>query len=161
MSVPTRVRIAGLAVIASLAVSGTTRALASAALGRDAAQDAGSMPRSASERAGSIEQAKRGEGTYLDECARCHSETLGGTEFGPALVGQEFVHTWTGKSVGDLFVRVRDTMPVDGPGRLGAQQSVDVVAFILHENKVGVGDQPLTSEAAALKKILINAVPFR
>ena len=58
-----------------------------------------------------------------------------------------------------MFVRVRDTMPIDGPGRLSAQQTVDVVAFILLENKINVGDQPLAAGADALKTIAINAVP--
>ena len=110
---------------------------------------------------GSSEQVKRGETTYLDECARCHSETLSGTEFGPALVGNDFVRNWAGKNVGDMFARVRETMPVDGPGRLTGEQSVDVIAFILNENKLTFGDQPLPPEAAALKRIMINAMPIR
>jgi cytochrome c len=109
---------------------------------------------------GSSEQVKRGEATYLDECARCHSETLAGTEFGPALVGNEFVRSWAGKNVGDMFTRVRETMPVDSPGRLTGEQSVDVIAFILHENTLTYGDQPLPPEAAALKRIMINAMPI-
>jgi mono/diheme cytochrome c family protein len=120
------------------------------------AQDSGSAPRQVSKRADSNEQGTRGEAVYLDECGRCHAETLSGTEFGPALVGHEFVRSWAGKSVGDMFVRVRDTMPIDGPGRLSAQQSVDVIAFILRENRIDVGDQPLAAEAAALKKIAIK-----
>jgi cytochrome c len=110
---------------------------------------------------GSSDQAKRGEATYLDECARCHSETLTGTESGPALVGNDFVRNWAGKNVGDMFARVRETMPVDSPGRLTGEQSVDVIAFILRENKLTVGDQPLPPEAAALKRIMISAMPIR
>lgn len=113
------------------------------------------------EDARSNEQAKRGEATYLDECARCHAETLSGTEFGPALVGNEFVRNWAGKNIGEMFVRVRDTMPIDGPGRLSAQQSVDVVAFILHENNCNRGDQPLAADLAALRAIIINAGAVR
>jgi mono/diheme cytochrome c family protein len=105
----------------------------------------------------SAEQAKRGETTYLDECARCHSETLGGTESGPALVGEEFVRAWTGKTVGDLFARVRDTMPADSPRRLTAQLSVDVVAYLLRENGLNAGDDALPGEAAALSRIVIKA----
>jgi hypothetical protein len=87
-------------------------------------------------------------------------ETLGGTEFGPALAGRDRPRL-AGKSVGDLFARVRDTMPADGPGRLAAQPSVDVVAYILHENTVDVGSQPLPAEAVALTKIIINPPPGR
>lgn len=146
-SVSCRAVVLGVAVVASLGAGPVTRALASAT-------------QSVSERTGVSEQAKRGESTYLDECGRCHSETLSGTEFGPALVGHEFVRGWTGKSVGDMFVRVRDTMPVDSPGRLTAQQYVDVIAFILRENKCDCGDQPLAADEAALKTIAITAHQF-
>jgi len=128
-----------------------------AALVAVASVGSGETTRGVPQRAEFSEQVKRGEATYLDECARCHSETLGGTEFGPALVGHEFVRSWTGKNVGDMFVRVRDTMPIDGAGRLAAQQAVDVVAFILQENEVDVAGQPLAAEAAALNRIVIKA----
>ena len=146
-SVSGRTAVLGVAVVALLVVGRVPRAHASAT-------------QSVSERAGVNEQAKRGEATYLDECGRCHAETLSGTEFGPALVGHEFVRGWTGKSVGDMFVRVRDTMPVDSPGRLSAQQYVDVIAFILRENKCDSGDQPLAADEAALKTIAITAHQF-
>jgi mono/diheme cytochrome c family protein len=146
-----RTVVLGVAVVASLGAGHVTRAHASATQ---------NGPPPVSERAGVSEQAKRGEATYLDECGRCHSETLSGTEFGPALVGHEFVRGWTGKSVGDMFVRVRDTMPVDSPGRLTAQQYVDVIAYILRENKCDSGDQPLAADEAALKTIAITAHQF-
>ena len=161
MTAPKRLVIAGLVATTSIAFGETARALADGAHRRHGAQDAGGATRALSNHPAPNEQAKRGESTYLDECARCHSETLGGTEFGPALVGRDFVRAWAGKSVGDLFARVRDTMPADGPGRLAAQPSVDVVAFILHENTVDVGSQPLPAEAAALTRIIINPPPGR
>jgi mono/diheme cytochrome c family protein len=150
-SVSRRTAVLGVAVVASLGIGQLARAHASATQ---------NGPRSVSEPAGVSEQVKRGEATYLDECGRCHAETLSGTEFGPALVGHEFVRGWTGKSVGDMFVRVRDTMPVDSPGRLTAQQYVDVIAFILRENKCDCGDQPLAADEAALKTIAILTHQF-
>jgi hypothetical protein len=36
-----------------------------------------------------------------------------------------------------------------------------VVAFVLHENRVEGGDQPLTADAATLKRLVINAPPAR
>jgi mono/diheme cytochrome c family protein len=146
MRVPTpRLLVAGLVAIASIGLAAPAAPGAAAVVLGRADQ----------------EQSKRGEATYLDECARCHSETLGGTEFGPALVGREFIHNWAGKTAGEMFERIRDTMPADGPGRLTAQQSVDVVAFVLHENRVEGGDQPLTADAATLKRLVINAPPAR
>jgi len=149
----------GLIVIVSMAAGQAARAVADPSHHREGTQETGSSARPASDALGSAEQAKRGEAAYLDECARCHSDTLSGTEFGPALVGNEFVRDWTGKNIGDMFVRIRETMPVDSPGRLTGQQAVDVIAFILYENKVNIGDQPLAADAAALRRIIINATP--
>jgi mono/diheme cytochrome c family protein len=105
----------------------------------------------------SVEPVKRGEAAYLDECSRCHSETLAGTESGPALVGDAFVRAWAGKTVGDLFVRVRDTMPADSPRRIPPQRSADVVAYLLRENRLNAGEDPLSADVAALGRIIIKA----
>ncbi len=102
-------------------------------------------------------QALRGKSIYLDECARCHSETLGGTEFGPAVVGDEFVSQWTGKSVGELFARIRETMPIDSPGRLSAARTADIVAFILKSNDYPAGEQALGSDMELLRNIRLKA----
>jgi cytochrome c len=136
-----------------------TRAMADAAIPGWSSQGIGSsaVPPGAE----ATEQIKRGEATYLDECARCHAETLGGTEFGPPVVGDEFVRHWAGKNADDIFVRIRETMPIDSPGRLTAQQSVDLVAFLLRKNDVRFGDQPLTDDAVARKRIMIGAPPGR
>ena len=101
-------------------------------------------------------QATRGESVFLDECARCHEDSLGGTEFGPSLVGDEFLETWTGKSIGEFFVFVRDTMPADGPGRLTAAQITNLIAFVLKSNGFPPGPQPLGSDVTSLKGIRIE-----
>jgi mono/diheme cytochrome c family protein len=156
-----RAFVVGLALAASTGGGLAARAVAVSAHDAAGNQRVGSGSRPAPDSADVTAQIKRGEATYLDECARCHSDTLSGTEFGPAVVGGEFVRNWTGKSAGEMFARVRDTMPVDGPGRLTAQQSADLVAFILRKNDVDVGAQPLAPEAAALKSIIISISPVR
>jgi len=108
----------------------------------------------------STEQATRGKATYLDECSRCHAEGLGGTESGPALVGRDFVRSWSGKSAGDLFLRIRDSMPLDSPGTLEVEQVAEVVAFILKTNDFPAGQKPLSVDLAALKRIKIEAEPM-
>src|SRR5437870_5377903 len=90
----------GLIVIVSMAAGQAARAVADPSHHREGTQETWSSARSDSDALGSTEQAKRGEAAYLDECARCHSDTLSGTEFGPALVGNEFVRHWTGKNIG-------------------------------------------------------------
>lgn len=105
----------------------------------------------------SDEQAERGRSTYLGQsCARCHGETMVGTEFGPALVGDEFVAKWSGLSVGDLFTLIHDTMPQDNPGRLSTRQTVDIISYVLKTNEFPAGTKPLDPDGTVLKTIKIE-----
>jgi mono/diheme cytochrome c family protein len=101
-------------------------------------------------------QAKRGQAVYLEECARCHSDTLAGGENSPALAGDAFLDKWNGKTVNDLFELIRGTMPADSPGRLSRQQYVDIVAFMFEMNKFPPGKVELDRDSAHLKDIVIN-----
>jgi len=68
------------------------------------------------------EQAKRGESVYRKECAACHGDLLAGAESAPPLTGGAFLANWNGLTIGDLFDRIRKTMPQSAPGRLTRQQ---------------------------------------
>ena len=85
------------------------------------------------------EQAKRGEPIYRKECASCHGEMLTGGESAPPLTGGAFLANWNGLTVGDLFDRIRKTMPQSAPGRLTRQQDSDILAFMLSANKFPAG----------------------
>ena len=63
------------------------------------------------------EQATRGQGLYSQECASCHGGELTGGEMAPPLAGGEFLAGWDGLTVGDLFERIRISMPQNTPGR--------------------------------------------
>ena len=78
-------------------------------------------------------QDKRGAAIYSRECSTCHGERLQGGEGAPALNGSDFASSWNGQTVGDLFDRIRQTMPAppEQPGKLTPQQNADVVAHIL------------------------------
>src|SRR6185369_14585331 len=56
-------------------------------------------------------QAERGAALYANNCASCHGSALGGGESAPPLTGGEFSSNWYGLTVGDLFERIRITMP--------------------------------------------------
>ena len=62
-----------------------------------------------------------------------------------------------GRAVGDLFGRIRISMPQDKPGSLGRQQAAEVVAYILSFNKAPAGPTELPADADALKTITIKA----
>src|SRR4030095_3213787 len=57
------------------------------------------------------EQAARGKTGYSEQCASCHGPELTGGEMAPALAGGEFMAGWDGLTLGDLFERIRISMP--------------------------------------------------
>jgi len=104
----------------------------------------------------SEDQSKRGAGLYAKECASCHGTELTGGESAPALVGDGFLSNWNGTTVGDLFERIRKSMPQDNPGRLSRQQDADILAFMLSANKFPAGKADLDRETEALKQIKLE-----
>src|SRR6185436_10026913 len=70
----------------------------------------------------SDEQANRGKALYAQECASCH---------GSELTGGEFLAGWDGLTIGDLFERIRISMPQNAPGSLSGQQNADILAYVL------------------------------
>jgi mono/diheme cytochrome c family protein len=99
------------------------------------------------------EQAKRGEPLYRKECAACHGGMLTGGESAPPLTGGAFVANWSGLTMGDLFDRIRKTMPQSAPGRLTRQQNADILAFLLSVNKFPAGKTELYRQSEMLKEI--------
>jgi len=103
------------------------------------------------------EQAKRGETAYLQACASCHGPALDGGDMTPPLVGGAFTSNWNDLTVGDLFDRIRTTMPLDAPGRLSRPQTADVIAFVLKANGWPAGTTELAPNPPVLKQIRIEA----
>ena len=105
----------------------------------------------------SAEQAKRGEAVYTQECSMCHGGQMEGLDASPPLSGPMFTSNWNDLSVGDLFERIRISMPQDNPGKLSREQDADVVSYILAANKFPEGEKELPTELPALKQIKIEA----
>ena len=99
------------------------------------------------------EQAKRGDEVYKKECAACHGAELTGGESAPPLTGGAFQANWNGLTLGDLFDRIRKTMPQSKPGSLTRQQNSDVLAFMLSVNKFPAGKTELYRQSEMLKEI--------
>jgi mono/diheme cytochrome c family protein len=99
------------------------------------------------------DQAKRGEAIYRKECAACHGAMLTGGESAPPLTGGPFLANWNGLTMGDLFDRIRKTMPQTNPGRLTRQQDADILAFMLSVNKFPSGKTELYRQSEMLKEI--------
>lgn len=102
-------------------------------------------------------QAARGKDLYSSECGSCHGPELTGGEMAPGLAGGEFLSGWDGLTLGDLFERIRISMPQNSPGSLSGQTNADILAFILQSNKFPAGQTELPKEAMILKTIKFEA----
>jgi mono/diheme cytochrome c family protein len=99
------------------------------------------------------EQAKRGEGQYAQYCASCHGPDMAGGEMAPGLAGGEFASNWNDLSLGDLFERMRISMPQNNPGSLSRAQNADILAFILFKSNFPAGQAELPSQTEVLNTI--------
>jgi mono/diheme cytochrome c family protein len=104
------------------------------------------------------EQAKRGAVLYANTCGSCHGLELNGGESAPPLTGGEFMSNWSGLTVGDLFDRIRTSMPADRPGTLTREQTANVVAHILNVGQFPAGTSELSTRSENLKQIGIVAI---
>lgn len=112
-------------------------------------------PRSIWDGVYTMQQAKRGEALYADNCSRCHGDELEGDE-APALETEELFKDWKGYTLADLYKRVRDSMPYDSPGILTPSQSADALAYVLNRNRLPAGQQPMSTDLNILRQTRID-----
>jgi S-disulfanyl-L-cysteine oxidoreductase SoxD len=103
-------------------------------------------------------QVTRGQEMYTNVCSTCHGPTLAG-DIGPQLAGPRFVPRWKDKTVGDLFDKIKTTMPASAPGTLSPDAVADVLAFILSSNHYAAGAAPMPADAAPLKLVKMADPP--
>jgi mono/diheme cytochrome c family protein len=103
-------------------------------------------------------QARRGKSEYDKNCGSCHSPDLAGNSvYGyPPLVGDAFISRWKDRTVGDLWITIRMTMPQNQPNALDAQTYVDVVAYLLAANDFPAGKEDLSADEGALRNITMR-----
>src|SRR4051812_5936936 len=74
-----------------------------------------------------VEQAKRGATAYNSNCATCHGAELRSADREvPSLSDKSFKFSWTGKTVGEKFELIRDTMPPEEKRSLADQVYLDI-----------------------------------
>jgi S-disulfanyl-L-cysteine oxidoreductase SoxD len=94
-------------------------------------------------------QAKRGDDAYQASCSGCHGSNLRATDAEAVdLTGPAFRAKWNGKTLGERFERIRDTMPLGNGNSLGDKTYMDILAFILQFNEFPPGNQELVPETA-------------
>jgi len=102
-------------------------------------------------------QAGHGGEEYGKHCAACHGASLTGTGEAPALQGAQFISDFNGETVGDLFDRIRTTMPQDNPSSLTRDQYAGILAFLLKANGFPAGAKELDRRSEYLKAIRFEA----
>lgn len=102
-------------------------------------------------------QAERGQAAYAQNCGKCHGASLAGLGEAKPLAGPEFMATWNGLSVGDLYDRARNTMPLDKPRGLPKETYADITAFVLKFNGFPAGRSDLAPRSEVLAGIRIDA----
>src|SRR5262245_45793837 len=102
-------------------------------------------------------QAARGGPIYDDKCSGCHEKDLSGTGMAGELAGPTFRKNYDGTTVAELYTRVRETMPADGPNTLTPQQYIDIVSYMLLKNEYPAGTKELTSDLDVLKNLRLLA----
>jgi len=103
------------------------------------------------------DQAKRGQSLYNQHCMACHGDSLSGGEQAPPLAGGEFLSNWNGLTVGDLFERIRTSMPLNNPQSLNRDTNALILCYILSVNRFPAGQADLSSRTEVLKLIRIAA----
>jgi cytochrome c len=107
-----------------------------------------------------VAQAARGDSIYKAGCVTCHGNALqGGTtaDFGDSapLVGADFMASWGGQTLADLYDKIYSSMPADKPKTLDKQVIVDVMAHILNQNHFPAGSTELGPDHDKLNEVKI------
>jgi mono/diheme cytochrome c family protein len=95
-------------------------------------------------------QAARGKAVFEERCAECHN-----TGEAPVLFGAGFMRRWFQENLGNVFTKMRTTMPLNGPGSLPDGSYLDVLSFVLNESGFPAGTEELTANPARLANIAI------
>ena len=123
-------------------------ALGSAFVVTGAAQTPAAVPTSTLGGVYTQAQADKGEELYYGVCVACHPKGY--------YTGDNFKKNWSGRPLSDLYDWVKTKMPKSEPGSLTPNQSVQVMAYILQENKMPPGKTAMPTDRAVLRKIRIQ-----
>jgi mono/diheme cytochrome c family protein len=98
------------------------------------------------------EQSERGNGVFGKVCLECHTRN--------DMAGADFRLNWNGRTLFDLFERIRTTMPDAAPGSLTREEYTDVTSYILKLNGMPAGSMPMPGDSTlSAIKLEIPAPP--
>jgi nitrate/TMAO reductase-like tetraheme cytochrome c subunit len=90
----------------------------------------------------SEEQAATGAKTYAQSCAPCHGANLEGGA-GPALKGASWQQLYGGAKLLTVWGEIKGPMAQYAGTTFTTQQSLDLLAYLLEQNSLPAGKQPL------------------
>ena len=137
----------------------TLSVLLCAGAGAAAVAEPQPAPRTAKDGVYTAAQADAGKTAYMEKCASCHGKMAGATpDMAPLLNDYVFQDTWKNRSIGELFERIRMTMPQSEPGSLSPERTAQIVAYILSANELPPGDRALAEDVEGLRLIRMDVV---
>jgi S-disulfanyl-L-cysteine oxidoreductase SoxD len=89
------------------------------------------------------EQAAAGQQLFERSCSGCHGMKLEGTGGAPALAGAVWKQHFAGAKLLTVWGEIKGPMAQYANVTLSTQQSLDILAFLLQENGLPAGKQPL------------------
>ena len=106
----------------------------------------------------SKEQAAKAAEQFDKFCAKCHikEKVPEGKKPGPPLSGDEFLEAWKDRTVAELLELIFTTMPNDGAATLTKEETADLVALILQQNKFPEGTDALKYDDAAKAIVIVK-----
>jgi mono/diheme cytochrome c family protein len=100
----------------------------------------------------SDEQAGRGNGIFTKTCVECHTTK--------DMSNADFRLNWNGRTVFELFERIRTTMPESAPGSMTREEYADVTSYLLKLNGMPSGTATMPGDSTLnATKIDIPAPP--
>jgi mono/diheme cytochrome c family protein len=93
-------------------------------------------------------QAAKGEETYFNMCVNCHPKGY--------YAGAGFKTNWNNRPLWDLWDWISNKMPKNDPGSLSPAEVVEVMAYILQQNKMPAGTVALPPNEKTLYGIKIQ-----
>ena len=100
-------------------------------------------------------QVEAGAAVFAQSCSFCHGAALEGLGSFPVLAGTPFQERWADRPLGELYVFVRENMPLGAGGSLDPATYAALVALILARNGVESGDAAFDpADEAALGVVL-------
>ena len=95
----------------------------------------------------SKKQAKTGQKLYEQNCLICHDKKY----FRPVF------KSWEGQSLGTLFLVMSSSMPQGNPGSLPDKEYIDILAYMMSQNRYSTGEKELPTDVDKLNSITIKS----